>query len=393
MVTSFLRHMKAENKSANTITAYRYAADGLAAFLADRGMPTRADAIKREHVEAYVQDLLDHRSPATANQRYRSTFQFFKWLREEGEITEPPMIHMSPPSIPERPVPVVSDADLRGLLASCDRKTFDGRRDEAILRVFIDAGIRLGEMAGIRLVTEDGSDVDLDDGVLRVTGKGRRTRLVGMGPKSVQSLDRYLRLRVQHRHSALPWLWIGTKGRTTESGIRRMVWRRSEDVGIGRVHPHQLRHSFAHRWLAAGGSELDMQRLAEWKSPAMLRRYAASTGEREPLMPTSASGRRKNSKQRLQTTSTADPVGPQSHWQGVLANVRPRVTPPRTPARTKAAGGAVSGIRPCGAPWTSLGVLLTLPGKPRITPVCFLAGGGPRRRKPRAATRHPWDTG
>jgi site-specific recombinase XerD len=57
MVTSFLRHMKAENKSANTITAYRYAADGLAAFLADRGMPTRADAIKREHVEAYVQDL------------------------------------------------------------------------------------------------------------------------------------------------------------------------------------------------------------------------------------------------------------------------------------------------------------------------------------------------
>jgi integrase len=57
-----------------------------------------------------------------------------------------------------------------------------------------------------------------------------------------------------------------------------MVWRRSEDVGIGRVHPHQLRHSFAHRWLAAGGSELDLQRLAGWKSPAI---RAATMGRSE----------------------------------------------------------------------------------------------------------------
>ena len=283
LVTSFVRHLRAENKSDQTVIAYRYAAVGLAAFLAERGMPTRADSIKREHVEAYVQNLLDTRSPATANQRYRSLQQFFGWLREEGEILSSPMEHMKPPTIPERPVPVVKTEDLKSLLDGCDSKTLEGRRDEALLRVFIDTGARLAEVAGLRLDGDDGGDVDLDGQVLRVMGKGRRQRLLPFGARTAKALDRYLRTRGASPHASLTWLWIGKKGRLTPSGIRQMTWARSEQAGIGRVHPHQLRHTFAHVWLASGGSEGDLMKLTGWKSRAMVQRYASSTAEQRAI--------------------------------------------------------------------------------------------------------------
>jgi site-specific recombinase XerD len=265
LVPSFVRHLKAENKSERTVQAYLLATAGLARFLAERGMPLDVEGIHREHVESYIEDCLTRYAPATANQRYRSLQQFFRWALDEGEIQSNPMAKMRPPTVPERAVPVVRDEDIRRLLADCNTRTFEGRRDEAIIRMFVDTGARLAEVAGLRL-----ADVDLDAGILSVTGKGRRPRLLSIGNKTARALDRYLR----QRGTEGEWLWLGGKGRLSDSGIAQMLKRRSHRLGF-HVHPHQLRHTAAHRWMSAGGSESDLMRLFGWRSQQMVRRYGA----------------------------------------------------------------------------------------------------------------------
>jgi integrase len=123
------------------------------------------------------------------------------------------------------------------------------------------------------------ADVDFDLDVLLVLGKGRRERALPFGRKSAVVLDRYLRVRARHKDAGLPWLWLGRKGRLTEWGLVMMLRRRGEQAGLPGLYPHQLRHTFAHEWLALGGNETDLMRLAGWKSRVMLQRYGASAAD------------------------------------------------------------------------------------------------------------------
>ncbi len=228
-------------------------------------MPTAAGSVRREHVEAFIADQLTRWTPSTAASRYRYLQQFFRWLDEEGEIPASPMARMKPPAVPDAPVPVLSDDELRRLLAACDGRGYEERRDAAIIRLFVDTGTRLAELTGLRT-----DEVDFATGVVLVVGKGRRPRACPFGPKTAQALDRYLRVRARHPLADERWLWLGSKGRFTDSGVAQMLRRRSRKAGIPDIHPHQLRHTFAHTWLAQGGNEGDLMRLAGWRSRQML---------------------------------------------------------------------------------------------------------------------------
>lgn len=275
LVKSFERSLRAANRAEKGILTYIESVAQFGDFLARMGMPTKVAHIRREHVETWIEHLrAEGRSASTLKTRYTGLRAFFAWLLDEGEIRAYPMEHMITPIVPETLVPVLPDDTLRRILKTCEGKTgFLERRDAAILRLLMDTGVRLAELAGLKV-----ADVDLDRNEITVLGKGRRQRTITFGRKTALGIDRYLRARAEHKAAASTALWLGTRNEAglTPNGIYRTVRVRGAEAGIADLHPHQLRHVWTHRSLAGGMLEGDVMALAGWRSRAMLGRYGAS---------------------------------------------------------------------------------------------------------------------
>jgi len=268
---SFLLAMDAQNKSPRTRETYVEALKQFERFLADRGMPREVANIRREHVEAWISYLLKSHRSATASNRYRALQSFWKWAVDEGEVKESPMARMKPPKVEENPPPIIPEEEMRRLFKACEGQTFDDRRDAAVIWMLWDTGMRRAELAGLTM-----DDVDLPNRMVRVQGKGNRQRVCPLGRRAAQALDRYVRIRDRHPHGTANRLWIGRNGPMTPNGINQIVIQRARRAGLVNVHPHRLRHTFAHQWLSNQGGESDLMMLMGWRSRSMVSRYAAS---------------------------------------------------------------------------------------------------------------------
>jgi site-specific recombinase XerD len=259
------------NRAEATRKVYGTAVRHFAAYLDAHGGPSTVDEVKPAHIRAFLVDLLERTSASTAVTRWGGLLAFYKWAAAERLCDGDPMADVERPQRPEVLVPVLTDDEVRAMLDSCGAD-FAGIRDAALMRFMLTTGCRRAEIAGITL-----DDLDLVHQTVRVMGKGSRERMVHVEDGTALALRRYMRARRLHpKASTTDRLWIGKLGPLTGNGIFQILDRRAELAGVDQANPHAWRHAFAHRWLAAGGTEGGLMSEAGWRSAQMIRRYARS---------------------------------------------------------------------------------------------------------------------
>lgn len=280
---SFRVSMEAANLSPATIYSYMHSLGCLRTFLDEQGMPADARVLTREHIEAFIMARRAAISPQTGKPYAPSTIvtmylglhAFFKWLVEMDEIQTSPMARMRPPKAPRPTAAALSDEQIKRILARCEGKGFEARRDMAIVRLLVDTGMRVTEMVSLRL-----DMVDFEARSVAIVGKGRKPRICWFGVKSLKALDLYVNwARPTHRDAHLPNLWLGQRGVMTRSGIAALLKIRGELAGVPGLHPHMFRHHAASSHLIAGGTETNLMRRMGWQSRSMVGRYTASAAD------------------------------------------------------------------------------------------------------------------
>jgi site-specific recombinase XerD len=272
LLDSWLLALRAERKSDKTVKVY---GDGVRMFLRWCDRTSTPPELTKPVAQAFVVALLeDGAEPATARSRQLSLKRFSAWLAAEGEIDEDQLLGLRPPKIDIKVADPLTEGELRALIKACQGRTMRDRRDEAIIRLMAETGMRAGEAANLQL-----ADVDLARGIAVVRrGKGGRGRIVPFSPQTSAAIDRYQRLRRSHLLADTAALWLGDRGKTfSYHAMHRSLGYRAKVAGVDRFHPHLLRHTAASRWLAAGGSEGGLMAVAGWATREMLDRYVAAT--------------------------------------------------------------------------------------------------------------------
>jgi site-specific recombinase XerD len=279
VIRSWILALKDAHRAHRTITLYQGEGNKLVAFLGDIPVDKVTAADMRRYRDALIEKGL---ADTSRNMAHRALNVLFNFAVNEGDLEVSPMARLKAPTIDSektRRFHVPTDAELDRVFAEIakDDHPHTRARDTAILRLFMDTGMRLGELTSMQV-----DDVDLDQRMAHIAGK-TGYRSVRFSPKTARALDRYLTQRARHYARDSKALWLARAGAMTNSGIGQMVKDRARAAGISRLHPHALRHRFANAWLEAGGNEIDLQWLAGWRSGAMVRRYSDYAGSDRAL--------------------------------------------------------------------------------------------------------------
>ena len=263
----WLTHLDIERGLAkHTLNAYRRDLGRYVRYASAQGISTPAD-VTEDTVAGFLSHLRtgdEEHKPLAASSSARSLVAvrgFHKFLAAEGETQHDPAQAVQPPAPPGRLPKAISVAEVERLLEAASLGDPPiSLRDRALLEVLYGTGARISEAVGLDL-----DDVDLDDGVVRVFGKGSKQRVVPLGSYGVKALEEYLvraRPALSSAGAGTPAIFLNQRGRRlSRQSAWAIIQAAGERAGLDHVSPHTLRHSFATHLLDGGADVRVVQEL------------------------------------------------------------------------------------------------------------------------------------
>ncbi|MFC2051562.1 tyrosine-type recombinase/integrase [Chloroflexota bacterium] len=279
MIEGFLLSCKVENKSPATISFYQNILDKFQWFLQKFGI----DAIDATAIRSFLVYLKD--SPNrwdstnkranrpvcayTVDRYYTGLSALFRWAMNEGMIETNPMATIKKPRFQRKIIKGLEPDICHKLLDSFVGKSLADYRNKTILMMFLDTGLRLSELANLNM-----TDINMEQGIIRVIGKGNKERLVRIGLQTQKALWGY----IAQRNSNSDIVWLGKDNMPfTATGIAQMIRNLGKNIGIV-LSPHKLRHSFAISFLRNGANPFELQMSLGHSTLEMTRRYTQALG-------------------------------------------------------------------------------------------------------------------
>ncbi|NNK98326.1 MAG: tyrosine recombinase XerC [Xanthomonadales bacterium] len=257
-VTNFLGYLKTERGlSPRTLQAYRRDLEQLLVYLGAEGID-RPEKVTQHHVRAFIAQRHRQGLSGKSLQRLLSAIRsMFRWMLREGFAEHNPATPVRAPKSP-RHLPATLDADTIGQLLDIPCDTPLAIRDKAIMELFYSSGLRLSELATLRW-----EQVDLGSGMVTVTGKGNRSRMVPVGRIAAKALLEWRKVWAKFAPLEEPHVFVSQRGnpiatRTIQARIRHWAQRQGMPQSI---YPHLLRHSFASHMLESSGDLRAVQEL------------------------------------------------------------------------------------------------------------------------------------
>jgi site-specific recombinase XerD len=275
---------KAEGKSPKTISWNSANLRCFRNYLKSRHYPDSLDTVDTKLIREYVLYLMKRTrynghpytpaktellSSATIHGHVRTLRAFFNWLVVEELAQNNPAKDLKPPKVTRKVVSTLSDDEIGAILNTFSTSPSDAR-NRTLFMILLDTGLRIGELINLKM-----DDVHMDEGYLKVMGKGKKERIVPIGNNAQRALQSYLfRFRPKPHNPVTNNVFLSTSSQPlTENSIKLMFTRLSHRSGVCRLHAHLCRHTFATRFLINGGDVFSLQQILGHSTLEMVRHY------------------------------------------------------------------------------------------------------------------------